>query len=804
MMAVLPLFAALAIVAGLAALARPMIAVCAFIALTLINAPGILVNEHGLPSIGTLFVPGLIGLLLLRTLMGDTLSRAMGILAIPALVYFTLTALRVPWTADTELAFAQVSELGKNLVIMLVLVGFITTPERLRLAVRTAALSIGGLAALSVFQYLTGRFDSNFYGFANASIQHISGNLHGWRLSGPLPDPNFYAQLLVMALPLSLGLALTDRNRTLRSLTALSTILIVAAILLTYSRGALVSLVLLALAYVTLYSRRSILLAALIFSALAIIMLPSDISERVYSGLQTGRLLFGQGDISGDPAVIQRISVMRAAMLIFIDHPFLGIGPGQFSIAYPSYALAHDLDIGAPPAPHSLYLEIAAEQGLTGLVLFAVLIGAAFKLGLSPARTFKVVRPSWQISLAQALAFAILAYLVTAIFLHDAFPRLVWTFMSLLFASWGANNNSPQKSAPKQWSLTMLHDMSLTMIAVTALRRNLFLILLGSVALGGLAAIQIARTPNLFTAEATLLYRFGREYTPVTPAEVRRNWGENIIISLDNALATELHLLASYEVAAATVAIVNDAVDPGQEADEEQTQGDRTLAFMEQLDLRRVQGATLIAVQIKTKDPVRAEPLLDAFLEAYRQRRDVLFHADAEAYFETRQVALSSEEVLLRDNLARRLAEVRSLEVRNGVTTWSPEDPVSALELENSDGIDAKIAILETAIGDIEARIETVGARLFDLDVERDDWQRSRAFTDIVAPNIEVADRRPVVRDSAGSAATVQILSAALAGAIVFWLGFVVSAFLRPATPPKPAPYSNPAAYAKASPARKR
>jgi O-antigen ligase len=242
---------------------------------------------------------------------------------------------------------------------------------------------------------------------------------------------------------------ITETRWSLRALAAAAAAATVFAIVLTYSRGALLGLALLALAYaITSRHRKVLVFVAVAVVALAMVLLPADLFERVTAGIESGSQLLGDGNISGDPAVIQRMSAMRAALRMFYDNPLFGIGPGQFSSTYQSYALAYNLDMWAPPAAHSLYLEIAAEQGVLGLAIFAALIVTALVLTGRAAGQFSARGAFGEASLVRALGYVIVGYLATAIFLHDAFPRFFWVFFALTVSSWQIASGNSAKNKP--------------------------------------------------------------------------------------------------------------------------------------------------------------------------------------------------------------------------------------------------------------------------------------------------------------------------------------------------------------------
>lgn len=75
-------------------------------------------------------------------------------------------------------------------------------------------------------------------------------------------------------------------------------------------------------------------------------------------------------------ATVQRLAQWQAAWGMFGDHPWLGVGIGNYAAAYPAYALPRwYLALGHA---HNYYLNAAAETGLVGLMAYLLLGAATF------------------------------------------------------------------------------------------------------------------------------------------------------------------------------------------------------------------------------------------------------------------------------------------------------------------------------------------------------------------------------------------------------------------------------------------
>jgi O-antigen ligase len=77
-------------------------------------------------------------------------------------------------------------------------------------------------------------------------------------------------------------------------------------------------------------------------------------------------------NISGDNfAIVERLAHWQAAEGMARDHPWLGVGVGNYEVAYPLYSLINwPLALGHA---HMIYLNVLAETGLVGLLAYGVL-----------------------------------------------------------------------------------------------------------------------------------------------------------------------------------------------------------------------------------------------------------------------------------------------------------------------------------------------------------------------------------------------------------------------------------------------
>ena len=133
-----------------------------------------------------------------------------------------------------------------------------------------------------------------------------------------------------------------------------------------------------------------------------------------------------------------RLTEMLAAWTVFVDHPILGVGPGQYAPVYSEdYMNNPDIAfkmIDRPRRAHNLYFELAAETGIFGIAFFLGLVGLIEVRLWRAWRRWKGVREDLS-SLAAGFFLAVLGYLISALFLHLSYQRYYWLLLGLAAAA---------------------------------------------------------------------------------------------------------------------------------------------------------------------------------------------------------------------------------------------------------------------------------------------------------------------------------------------------------------------------------
>jgi glycosyltransferase involved in cell wall biosynthesis/O-antigen ligase len=434
--------AAIGLTLVLAGLLDRRVLVAVLTASIVTNASGVLEVEHGVQG----FVLPL-ALLVIGAGVWDRMSSAsaaapreetplawLGLLLVAAAA---LSATIGPFVSDHPVDSAlQVDLLTRDLLIVVAVAAVVVDPSTLRAAL--IGLVVGGVMMASVtdVQALLGWQDQSFGGFGRWSVEEIAGSGLTPRAAGPFgDDANSYAQHLVVALGASIGLARAHGRSWAATPFWFAAALITAGVLATRSRGGLLALA--GIGAVALILSRSVRGALVATGSVATVVLlgPFGVSERISTLTQVGAV---GGDV--DSSLNGRASEALVALRLFAEHPLTGVGFGAYPSEYLGVARSIGLESRATArSAHSLPLEIAAEQGLVGLAAWtALLVFCAWV-----AHRVRHRLPD----IGGAYLFALTGFLLTALFLHDVYPRLMWTLVAVAVAAARFVDREPARPA---------------------------------------------------------------------------------------------------------------------------------------------------------------------------------------------------------------------------------------------------------------------------------------------------------------------------------------------------------------------
>ncbi|MFC1959482.1 O-antigen ligase family protein [Chloroflexota bacterium] len=425
--------AVLALVFGLTITLRPAIGVYVLFAFVYLNLSDILTMRLGLPdSNKILFVLLLVGFIANRIVIHHkpiVFRKTEGVILAFGLVMLLSTFLAGNRAVATDRLLDWIKDFA-ILFLVIQLCGEEQVWKRSQWALIWMALL---LASLSAFQVLTGNFEFSFGGLALSPFHQIVGEFDNARVSGPIGDPNFYAQILLMVLPLAAYRLFDPQEKShLRIVGGFSSLMIVAVVVFTYSRSAFVAMFLLGLLIALERQFNPYKIAVVGVVAILVFMpfIPAGYMDRLET--LTDILTGNNNAVQTELSFRGRSSEMIIAGQMFADKPLLGVGPGNYAVNYLDYSANLGLDSRLENRQaHSLYLEIAAEMGILGILTFITMLIVVF---VGTRRAKKLVASINRADLhpwISAVQYSLTGYLLTSIFLHGDYTRYLWLIIAL-------------------------------------------------------------------------------------------------------------------------------------------------------------------------------------------------------------------------------------------------------------------------------------------------------------------------------------------------------------------------------------
>ena len=239
-----------------------------------------------------------------------------------------------------------------------------------------SSLSLLVVSVIGVGQYL----------FGMAEVRWVDASRFGdigGRVTSIFSNPNILAVYLVLYFPFSLRAAFAAEIKArMRVFYAFVSAFCALCILLTWSRGAWLALLWMFFPFFLLHSRKTRLL--LRFSPLlllAVPLLPSNFQGR----------LFSIGDL-GESSIRYRLLTWRGTWKMLLSHPVgIGVGERAWRAIYPHFAVSGTKTV---MHAHNLFLQVATELGVVGLLVFLLLLGTGLRCAVKEKNVTAVLSVS--------------------------------------------------------------------------------------------------------------------------------------------------------------------------------------------------------------------------------------------------------------------------------------------------------------------------------------------------------------------------------------------------------------------------
>lgn len=241
----------------------------------------------------------------------------------------------------------------------------------------------------------------------------------GLQMKSTLSDPNDLAFLLLTTLSFSIALLTGKTGWMNRLIGAACVPAVLVAIVYTQSRGAVLGVLAVFAVYGLLFVRSKTVLITVCVVGVVALYLAMGLSERMSKVTPPEGL-----DASAAGRLEFWITALKAAAL----RPLTGVGLANFS--WFNY-----IQTGQYMNTHNTWLQVLAEAGIPGLVVFALMVARAFRTSLRAHRILSVAETRSPVQpVAYGLVAAIAGFCTAGMFLSQGFTWSIYVMIALAAA----------------------------------------------------------------------------------------------------------------------------------------------------------------------------------------------------------------------------------------------------------------------------------------------------------------------------------------------------------------------------------
>ncbi len=247
-------------------------------------------------------------------------------------------------------------------------VGLIRNTEWLTKCSVASVLSATLISLYGLFTYLTKRAPQDDAWLDSDLFGAITG-----RAYATLENPNMYGEYLVLIIPIAFGM-LIRRCGGMRKFPAFFCLCVLCAgLVCSFSRGAMLGLMLAMVVFLFMWHRRAILLLVGGITVLPFlpVILPESIASRFLNIVNMA-----------DSSTSYRVGGWQASIAMLKDNILAGIGLGgdAWSKIYPRYSL---MTMESTPHAHNLFLQLTIDLGIMGLVAYLIFLFLLYQSGFT-------------------------------------------------------------------------------------------------------------------------------------------------------------------------------------------------------------------------------------------------------------------------------------------------------------------------------------------------------------------------------------------------------------------------------------
>ncbi len=270
-------------------------------------------------------------------------------------------------------------------------------------------------------------FYQYFFGATVSALEWVDGEQFPdlkMRVFSTLENPNLLAGFLVTMMAIASGMGYKSDEIKSKWMYSTLVILFGGCLILTYSRGAWLSVIAIVAMYGVLCNRKIfwllLLLPVIAFFA------HDTLLERIMSIMNPT-----------DTSSTLRLALWESTIAMIMNKPFLGIGWGAYWMVYPDYDFFINNANTKIFHAHNMYLNIAAEIGIPGLITFLAMMYGHLRLALA---SIKGTAQYWSSGIMLGIVGAIFGLIVNGftdyVLFNIQLSMLFWLLNALIVVVW--------------------------------------------------------------------------------------------------------------------------------------------------------------------------------------------------------------------------------------------------------------------------------------------------------------------------------------------------------------------------------
>lgn len=377
--------------------------------------------HEAIPALYSLKIPLLLSMGALFALLWHTLiSKSLNIYWHHSLswlaAFWVLVTIGIVFSSNFGVALASFKGIYWKIIVMTLAITWLTNSEK-NLGLISLLIVLAGLliACVALSNSING------VGLVEGTRVTI-----GRQLGSMLGDPNDLSLVLMFPLAFAIGLATTKGGSvSVRLLSSIIIILLMAAVIATQSRGGLLgSLAVLGVFAIKLIRSKALLILIGIV-ATGVLFVAAGISDRASGGAAEEGI---------DASAMGRLYAWEAAIGMALDNPLTGVGLDNFYSNYYFYSPHWD---GLNHAVHSTWFGVLAETGILGLVVFICFIGSLIRTARRTLRSLdnnEHPRSHQLLACANSVYAGLLGIIVSGTFLTQGFNWPIYILAALTVA----------------------------------------------------------------------------------------------------------------------------------------------------------------------------------------------------------------------------------------------------------------------------------------------------------------------------------------------------------------------------------